>query len=141
MAAAAGQLFLCEAAPKVLAGVAARFAGHPKIRVLTPREVELLPEHSLDLVVLHSVAQYLSPEETAALFALFRRLLKPGGVMVVSDVIPPSVAAATDTLALLRFAAANGFLTAALIGLARTLVSDYWRLRTASGLPGMARSR
>jgi SAM-dependent methyltransferase len=134
VAAVAGQLFLCEAAPKLLAGVAARFAGHPKIRVLTPREVELLPEHSLDLVVLHSVAQYLLLGETAALFTLFHRLLKPGGVMVVSDVIPPSVAAATDTLALLRFAVANGFLTAALIGLARTLISDYGRLRARIGL-------
>jgi SAM-dependent methyltransferase len=134
VAAAAGELFLCEAAPRVLASVRKRFAGHPKIRVRTPGEVELLPEHSLDLIVMHSVAQYLSPEETAALFALFRRLLKSGGVLMVSDVIPPHVRAATDAVALLRFAVANGFLTAASIGLARTLISDYWRLRTRIGL-------
>ncbi len=42
--------------------------------------------------------------------------------------------AATDALALLRFGAANGFFFAAVTGLARTLVSDYWRLRTQYGL-------
>ena len=33
-----------------------------------------------------------------------------------------------------RFAARNGFLGAALIGLGRTFVSDYWRLRSHLGL-------
>ena len=32
------------------------------------------------------------------------------------------------------FAAANGFLGAALLGLLRTLLSDYWRLRSQVGL-------
>ena len=56
------------------------------------------------------------------------------GVLVVSDVIPPNVPAVTDALALLRFGAANGFLFAALAGLVRTRLSDYWRLRTRFGL-------
>ena len=80
-----------------------------KSACVAPEEIARLPEHALDLIVLHSVAQYLTPAETDALFALFRRLLKPGGMFVVSDIIPPNVAAATDALALLRFAAANGF--------------------------------
>jgi SAM-dependent methyltransferase len=134
VAAAAGELLLCEGAPRVRAGLAARFAANPKIRALVPEEVARLPEHSLDLIVLHSVAQYLTPEEAGALFALFRRLLKTGGVLAVSDVIPPNVPAITDALALLRFGAANGFLAAALAGLVRTRLSDYWRLRTRFGL-------
>ncbi len=134
VAAAAGELLLCEGAPRVRAGIAARFAGNPKIRAVAPDEVEHLPEHSLDLIVLHSVAQYLTPEEAEALFALFHSLLKSDGMLIVSDVIPPDVAASTDALALLRFAAANGFLLAALAGLVRTLLSDYWRLRTRFGL-------
>ena len=105
-----------------------------KIRAVAPEEVERLPDHSLDLVVLHSVAQYLKPEETAALFALFHRLLKSDGLLVVSDVLSPHVGAATDAAALLRFAAANGFFIAAVAGLARTLLSDYWRLRSRLGL-------
>jgi SAM-dependent methyltransferase len=134
VAAPARTLILCEAAPAVRAGLAARFAGHPKIAVRTPEEVAALPSGSLDVVVLHSVAQYLTPKELDGLLVLFRRLLRDNGVFVLGDVIPPHVSAATDAWALIRFAAANGFLGAALIGLVRTLASDYWRLRSDLGL-------
>jgi SAM-dependent methyltransferase len=134
VAAAAGELLLCDGASRVRAGIAARFAGNQKLRAIAPDEVARLPERSLDLIVLHSVAQYLTPEEASALFTLFRRLLAADGMLMVSDVIPPAVNAATDAAALLRFGATNGFLAAAIVGLARTLVSDYWRLRTRYGL-------
>jgi len=137
VAAVAGEVLLCEAAPCVRAGIAARFAernGNSKLRAVAPDEVERLPGHWLDLIVLHSVAQYLEPGETDALFALFHSLLKPGGTLVVSDVLAPHVTAATDAYALVRLAAANGFLFAAILGLCRTLISDYWRLRTRLGL-------
>jgi SAM-dependent methyltransferase len=132
--AAAGELLLCEGAPRVRAGIAARFAGNAKIRAVAPEDVERLANHSLDLIVLHSVAQYLTPEELAKLLALFHRLLNAGGILVVSDIIPPDVAASTDALALLRFGAGNGFFIAAVTGLIRTVLSDYWRLRTRYGL-------
>ena len=134
VAAAAGELLLCEGAPRVRAGIAARFAGNAKIRAVAPEDVGRMADHSLDLIVLHSVAQYLTPEELAKLFALFHRLLNADGTLVVSDVIPPDVAASTDASALLRFGAANGFFFAAVAGLARTVLSDYWRLRTRYGL-------
>jgi SAM-dependent methyltransferase len=134
VAAAAGELLLCEGAPRVRAGIAARFAGNAKIRAVAPEEVERLPDRSLDLIVLHSVAQYLTPEELAKLLTLFHRLLNADGVLVVSDVIPSDVAASTDALALLRFGAENGFFIAAVTGLVRTVLSDYWRLRTRYGL-------
>jgi hypothetical protein len=35
---------------------------------------------------------------------------------------------------LLRFGAANGFFIGAVVGLVRTVLSDYWRLRTRYGL-------
>ena len=60
VAEAAGELLLCEAAPGVRAGLEKRFAGNPKIRVVAPHEIARLPEHSLDLIVMHSVAQYLT---------------------------------------------------------------------------------
>jgi SAM-dependent methyltransferase len=132
--AACGELFLCDGAPSVRAGLAARFAGNAKIRVLAPDEIALLPQNSLDLIVLHSVAQYLATAELQALLAAFRRLMAPGGILLVSDIIPPQLAATADVTALLRFAAQKGFLLAALGGLARTLFSDYRRLRTRYGL-------
>jgi hypothetical protein len=67
--------------------------------------------------------------------ALFRRLLKLNGLFLLGDVVPHEVPAASDAVALLRFAKANGFLLAALSGLlVRTIFSDYWRLRTRIGL-------
>jgi SAM-dependent methyltransferase len=134
VAAIAGDVFLCEAAPGVRASLQQRFADNPKIHVIAPHEMARLPQHSLDLIVVHSVVQYLTPAGTGALFALFHRLLKSEGLLVVSDVIQPKVAAAADALALLQFAKANGFLLAALWSLLRTLLSDYWRLRSVIGL-------
>jgi SAM-dependent methyltransferase len=134
IAAPARRLILCEAAPMVRAALAARFAGQAKIEVRAPEEVAALPPASLDVVVLHSVAQYLTGDELDGLLALFRRLLAPNGLFILGDVIPRNVSAATDALALLRFGAANGFFTAAVIGLARTVLSDYWRLRSHLGL-------
>ena len=117
VAAAAGELQLCEAAPGLRAGLQQRFADNPKIRVIAPHEITRLPEHSFDLIVLHSVLQYLTPTGASALFALFRRLVKSGGLLVVSDVVPPKIPAATDAMALLRFGRDNGFFLAAVWGL------------------------
>jgi SAM-dependent methyltransferase len=134
VAAPARTLILCEAAPKVRAALAARFARHTKITVQSPEQVADLPSGSLDVVVMHSVAQYLAPEELDLLLALFHRLLAERGLFVLGDVIAPDVSAVTDVIALLRLAARNGFLTAAVAGLVRTMLSDYWRLRSSLGL-------
>ena len=91
VAAASAELLLCEGAPGVRSALAARFAGNPKIRALAPDDVKGLPDRSLDLIVLHSVAQYLTPETMAELLALFHRLLGADGKLVVSDVIPPQL--------------------------------------------------
>jgi SAM-dependent methyltransferase len=134
IAARAGELLLCDGAPSVRAMLAARFAGNPTIRVVAPDDIAGLSPQSLDLIVLHSVAQYLDSAETDAVFALFHRLLKPDGRLVVSDVIPPHVAVLTDVAELLRFGAGHGFLFAAFGGLLRTFVSDYRRLRARFGI-------
>jgi len=134
VAAAAGELLLCDGAPSVRSALSTRFAGNPKIRALAPQEVERLPDQSLDFIALHSVAQYLTAEQTQSLLGLFHRLLRPTGILLVSDVIPPQVTAATDVAALLRFGAANGFLFAAMGGVVRTVFSDYRRIRANVGL-------
>jgi SAM-dependent methyltransferase len=134
VAAVSGRLIMCEAAPKVREALARRFAGNPKIEVRSPEQAGELREHSLDLVVMHSVAQYMPAAELDVLLSLFRRLLAPGGLLVLGDILAPNVSAVTDAAALLRFAAANGFFAAAVFGLARTALSDYWRLRSNLGL-------
>ena len=134
IAAVAGRLALVDAAPGVRARLSAHFEKNTKIAVISPEQAAALPDRSLDLVVLHSVSQYLSGDEFDRIATLFHRLLKPGGLFVLGDVLPPRVPAISDALALLRFAAANGFLVAAVTGLVRTFFSDYWRLRSNLGL-------
>jgi hypothetical protein len=84
--------------------------------------------------VLHSVAQYLTAAELDRLLGIFRRLLKADGTLIVGDIVPPKLAAPAAALALLRFAAANGFFFAAVLGLMRIFVSDYLRLKKTFGL-------
>jgi SAM-dependent methyltransferase len=134
VAAAAGRLILSDAAPNVRAALASRFADNPRIEVRTPEDVAALADGSIDLVAMVSVAQYLAPDELDQLLALFRRLLAPQGRLVIADVVPPSLSPLTDAAALLRLAQAQGFLGAAIMGLARTAFSDYRRLRGSIGL-------
>jgi SAM-dependent methyltransferase len=134
VAAQCGGLFLCEAAPTVRARVAERFRGNEKIRVLAAEDVERLPDACLDLVVANSLSQYLKRDQLAALLQTWKRILKPRGSLVIADVIGPEQSAAADALSLLRFAARNGFLIAAFLGLLRTVFSDYRKLRAQLGL-------
>ncbi len=134
IAEAAGALLLVEAAPNVRASLAARYARHPKIAVISADEANELPDQSFDLVIMHSVAQYLSEAELMRLLSLFRRIVTPDGLVIIGDVVPPQWAAPAAALALLRFGAANGFFWAAVGGLIRIFVSDYLRLRKTVGL-------
>jgi SAM-dependent methyltransferase len=116
VAAVVGELYLYEAAPGIRAGLTRRFADNPKIHVLMPHGIARMPEHSLDLIVLISVVQYLTAAGASALFLLFHRLLKRGGVLIVSDVIPLEATTATDEVALPRFGYTNRFFLAAILG-------------------------
>ena len=108
IAAACAQLVLVEAAPNVRASVTMHYAGHPNIMVIALERAAALPKASFDLIVMHSVAEYLTIAELDRLLAMFRALLKPGGLFVLR-IVPPHLAAPAAALALLRFGAANGF--------------------------------
>jgi SAM-dependent methyltransferase len=127
-------LYLCDGAPLVRDRLQARFGREPKILVLAPEEIDTIEDSSLDLVVVNSLLQYLSPEELGSLLGLWRQKLKEGGLLVLADVIPPDIHALDDARPLLSFAWQGGFLKAALLGLARTAMSDYRKLRAELGL-------
>jgi SAM-dependent methyltransferase len=76
----------------------------------------------------------MTPDELDAALAVIRRLLKPGGRLVLGDILRPEVGMGRDVVALLRFAASHGFLKDAIYGLASTALSDYRQLRTRIGL-------
>jgi ubiquinone/menaquinone biosynthesis C-methylase UbiE len=131
---ACGKLYLAEPAPGVRGRLIARFAPNTKIRVRSLDDLRKMEEKSIDLAVMNSVAQYMTPEELDSAFAVVRRLLKPTGRLVVGDILRPEVGMGRDVLALLKFARAHGFLKDALYGLASTALSDYRQLRSRVGL-------
>src|SRR5436853_1324914 len=131
---ACGMLFLAEPAPGVRGRLIARFAPNTKIRVRSLEDVKKMAENSIDLVVMNSVAQYMTPAELDAAFAVMRRVLKPGGRFVLGDILRPEVGMGRDVLALVRFAYKHGFLRDAMVGLISTALSDYRDLRKRVGL-------
>lgn len=128
------RLTLVEAAPNVRAALTARYASNAKVSVLTPDEAAAKPAASYDLIVMHSVAQYLTAAELDRLLGVFRRLVKPDGLVIIGDIVPPQMAAPAAAVSLLKFGAANGFFWAAVGGLIRILVSDYFTLKKTHGL-------
>ena len=55
-------------------------------------------------------------------------------MLIIGDIVPPQFAAPRAALSLLRFGAANGFFWAAVGGLIRIFLSDYFRLKKTHGL-------
>jgi ubiquinone/menaquinone biosynthesis C-methylase UbiE len=131
---ACGMLILAEPAPGVRGRLIARFAPNTRIRVRSLEDVRKMHEKSIDLVVMNSVAQYMTPDELGAALVVIKRLLKPGGRLVLGDILRPEVGMPSDVIALLRFAFKHGFLKDALIGLISTALSDYRQLRSKVGL-------
>src|ERR1700676_1101725 len=134
VAEACGKLLLAEPAPGVRGRLIARFAPNTKIRVRSLEDLRHMPERSVDLAVMNSVAQYMTADELDAAFAVVKRLLKPSGRLVLGDILRPEVGMARDVIALLQFVVIHGFVKDALIGLISTALSDYRQLRSRVGL-------
>src|ERR1700694_5949444 len=96
VAKACGKLYLAEPAPGVRGRLIARFAPNTRIRVRSLDDLRKMDEKSIDLVVMNSVAQYMTPNELDAAFAAIRRLLKPGGRLVLGDILHPEVGMTRD---------------------------------------------
>lgn len=128
------RLVLAEPAPGVRARLAQRFGAEPRISVCAPEHLATSPDASFDLIVMVSVAQYMTEADFDAALRLFRRLLKPQGTLALGDVVAPGTGPVTDALALLRWAAKEGFFFAAAFGLLRTMLSSYRKLRSRFGL-------
>jgi ubiquinone/menaquinone biosynthesis C-methylase UbiE len=134
VAEACGKLYLAEPAPGVRGRLIARHAPNTKIRVRSLDDLRNMEQKSVDLAVMNSVVQYMTPAEFDAALAVVRRLLKPGGRLVLGDILRPEVGMIRDVTALLRFGLAHGFLKDALTGLISTALSDYRSLRSRVGL-------
>jgi ubiquinone/menaquinone biosynthesis C-methylase UbiE len=131
---ACGKLILAEPAPGVRGRLVSRFAPITKIRVRSLDELRNMEAQSIDLVVMNSCSQYMTSAELDGAFAIVKRLLAPGGKLILGDILQPDVGMVADVKALLQMARQHGFLWDALVGLVRTALSDYRELRTKVGL-------
>lgn len=129
----AGTLMLYDAAPAVRERLRHRFAGHPRIRVLDDPDLAALPADTVDLVLVVSVLQYIPPADLPRLIGLWRSLLKPGGRLLIGDVVQPDTPLYRDVASQLRMAARHGFLLPAMVGIGRLALSDYRQLRQRAG--------
>ncbi|WP_211323378.1 class I SAM-dependent methyltransferase [Amycolatopsis palatopharyngis] len=134
IAASATRVTLCEAAAEVRGNLTARYAGHPKITVISEQELSVVPGGSVGLLVANSVVQYLGRDELERLLTEARRLLAPAGVLLISDVVPRAGSVLADATSLLRYAIRERFFWAALRALAATAFSPYTRIRRRLGL-------
>lgn len=133
LAQACGELLLYDAVGAVQQRLFGRFSAVPGISVLDDQAWrELLPV-SVDVIILNSVAQYLSRGEFARVLTDFRRVLHDSGEVLVADIIPPDAGMLPDILSLLTTGARHGFLLAACGGLARTWFSRYRQIRNRAG--------
>src|SRR6201996_3016210 len=73
---ACGMLILAEPAPGVRGRLIARFAPITRIRVRSLEDVRKMHERTIDLVVMNSVAQYMTPQELDTALLIIHRLLK-----------------------------------------------------------------
>lgn len=128
------KLILVDAASTVREKLNSRFGEIRAIQVLAPEELAGLADGSVDLLVVHSVAQYVSKPDFATLIHDLARLLRPGGTLILGDILPVGLSPLVDARALLTFGWQGGFLLPALAGLVKTALSDYRRIRQELGL-------
>jgi SAM-dependent methyltransferase len=126
-------LLLYDRADSTRRRLFANFAGSPKIHVLDDAELDAVAPASVDLIVVNSVVQYLDRRQFSDALRLFHRLLKSDGKLLLGDIIAPDTPLVGHVVTFLRFARQNGFIGAALVGLARNFVSPYRKLRRDAG--------
>lgn len=101
--------------------------------IVVPDDLSVL-DGACDIVLLISVIQYLPREDLPALLGKLHRVLKPGGRLIIGDILSPTNSVTGDVLALLGFAWREAFLIEAVKGLLRTLNSNYHQRRKTLGL-------
>jgi cyclopropane fatty-acyl-phospholipid synthase-like methyltransferase len=94
-------------------------------------------EH-FDLILVHSVLQYMSADEITMWLARWRRMLRPGGRVALSDLIVPGAGGPGELVSYLFFALRHGFFCNAFVHGVRETAS-YWRARQSRPLTVVTR--
>lgn len=123
----AAEIALWDALPSMRPWTEAATAAHPELH-LVDLSRHAPPAH-FDVILMSNVVQYFDDDELAAELERLGRALTPGGCIVVSDVPTPDRNLAVEALELLRFAASEGILAAAVREQARVWTAYRGMLR------------
>jgi cyclopropane fatty-acyl-phospholipid synthase-like methyltransferase len=134
LAAQVGRLTLSDGSERVRGGLSQRFGALGNVTVRAPEDLAQDDRATFDFIIVNSVLQYVGRDAVGPLLASLGQKLSQNGRMLIGDILSPDLSALTDVRTLLTFAVEKGFLVAALVGLARTAVSDYARTRARHGL-------
>lgn len=121
-----GRVALWDGAANVRRRARARVAWIPNVEMADLSDPDMpAARAAYDLITVHSVVQYMSEAELQAWLQRWRRMLGPGGRLVLSDLIQPGTRSVRELLDYLRFSARAGFFGDALIGGAREFASYF----------------
>lgn len=110
-----GELYLWDASANMRRHARVRMTRFANVRYLDLSSPAVFPpDPGLDLIAINSVVQYMTPEEFSGWLVYWKKMLVPGGRIVISDLIPPAYAGGKDLLHVLRLSARRGFLLRAI---------------------------
>jgi SAM-dependent methyltransferase len=111
-----------------------RFGRMAGVTLIDRADLVTVPPASLDVIYVISVVQYLARDQLPGLLGQWYQQLRPGGRLVLGDVIPRGIGPLSDSLALLAYCRRHGHLLGAVRSMLATALSDYRRVRRALGL-------
>lgn len=137
-----GSVAVWDGSSRVRQQAAQRLRDIPNIEFVDLSEPDTsIPTASYDLILVHSVVQYMSEAEFRQWLARWERMLKPGGRLVLSDLIDPAASGLKAEVATyLSFAARNGFFWNALLAGIRE-VGSYSKARESRPLLTFTREK
>jgi len=125
LAAAGAEALLYDRSEYFRNRVQSRYARDAGIRVLDEPSFAALPGGSVDLMLVCSVIQYLDARELDLLIDLGKHLLKPGGVLILADILPKSLDTLSDVIDFMSYSARHGFFLSGLRTLIDMATSNY----------------
>ena len=124
---------LWDGAANVRRRARARIAWMPNVELADLSNPDAAAAPAYDLITVHRVVQYMSEAELRAWLTRWKRMLRPNGRLVLSDLIQPGVSALRELLDYLAFSARAGFLGDALLGGMREF-ANYFGARSSRPL-------
>lgn len=126
------ELVLWDAAEQVRSFLHAKYDAKSGISVWQNDQLGSLDER-FDVIIIHSLSQYLSLSELKGLLLRARSSLSSDGFVLLGDVVGDEVTPFHDAYALLRYGFEGGFFCAAVWGLCKTAFSRYRVFRQSLG--------